>query len=343
MKNIGLMGCGMVAQYGHIPAILEVPDLRLHALFDPNKDNLRRTQERYGIPHGFTDEEAFFASGIEGVSITSPAPCHHANVLQAAAHRLPVLCEKPLAMNRLEAEKMIAAMNDAGVTLYSGFCYRFSPCALKIRELVRDGVIGDVRSLRLIYNWSLHGKFTTLPDGSRILQQRRVDRMLEGGPMVDCGTHQIDLASFWLNSPVQKFSAHGAWVDDYEAPDHMWVHLDHASGAHTVVEISYSYHHTAKNQRSEFVYELIGTKGVIRYDRGTESFTAETGDGKLELPFGPEKNFQGMYAEWAKALESGSSDLLTTAEDGLRVVEIAREATDHVIATRPLSLTPNLI
>jgi len=37
-----------------------------------------------------------------------------------------------------------------------------------------------------------------------------------------------------------RFSGHGAWVDDYEAPDHVWLHMDHASGAHTTVEVSYS-------------------------------------------------------------------------------------------------------
>lgn len=328
------MGCGMVAQYGHIPAILATSGLTLHAVFDPNADNLRKTQERFGIPHGFTDAEAFFKCGLDGVSITSPAPCHRDNVLHAAAHRVPVLCEKPLAMNRAEGDEMIAAMNAAGATLYAGFCYRFSPCALKIRELVRARAIGDVRSLRLIYNWSLHGKYTSGPDGSRIIQKRREDRMLEGGPMVDCGTHQIDLAGFWLGSPVRAFSSHGAWVDDYEAPDHMWVHLDHANGAHTVVEISYSYHHTTQTRRSEFLYELIGTDGVIRYDRGTEAFTCETASGLQTFDFGPEKNFEGMYAEWARALVTGSSVLLTTAEDGLRVVEIAREATDAAIANR---------
>jgi len=334
MKRIGLMGCGVVAQYGHIPAILATPGLRLHAVFDPNEANLRATQEKFGIPHGFTDEEAFFKCGLDGVSITSPAPCHHANVLQAAAHRLPVLCEKPLATNRAEAEEMIAAMKDAGVSLYSAFCYRFSDAALKIRELIRAGAIGKVRSSRLIYNWSCHGKFSIDADGRKVIQKRREDRMFEGGPMVDCGTHQIDLAAFWIGSPVRSFSAHGAWVDDYEAPDHMWVHMDHADGAHTVVEISYSYHHTSKNLRSEFTYELIGTGGVIRYNRETESFTMENGEGRQEFPFAGEKNFEAMYEEWGRALVSGESALLTNAEDGMRVVEIARKATDDVIAGR---------
>lgn len=335
MTRIGLMGCGMVAGYGHIPAIQAVPELQLHAVYDPDAAAVRRTQERFGIAQGFTEVEPFLASGIAALSITSPAPCHHANVLAAAAHRLPVLCEKPLAMNAAEAAAMIAAMDGAGVTLYQAFCYRFSANALAIRDLVRSGAIGTVRALRLIYNWNLHGKYATDPvTGDRILQARRVGRMLEGGPMVDCGTHQIDLAMLWLGSEVVHFAAHGAWVEDYEAPDHMWLHLDHACGAHTVVEISYSYHQTAKHPRSEFVYELIGNDGVIRYDRDAGSFTVATPAGTQVLPFTPEKDFRAMYAEWATALVTGHSDLLTTAAAGLRVTDLARQATDQAIAAR---------
>jgi predicted dehydrogenase len=334
VKKIGLIGCGAVAGYGHLPAIREVGDLSLYALLDPNEANLKRAKEQYGVPHSFTDAEAFFRSGIEAVTITSPAPCHLENVLAAARHKLPVLCEKPLAMDRPEAEQMIAAMKLAGVPLHTAFCYRFSPSALKIREMVKAGAIGAVRSLRLIYNWDLHGKYSATPDGRRIIQKRREDRMLEGGPMVDCGTHQIDLALFWLGSDVVRFSGHGAWVDEYEAPDHLWLHLDHANGAHTMVEISYSYHHTASHKRSEFVYELIGTEGVIRYDRHAQTLTLSDGDGLHTLAFHHEKDFTGLYSEWSKALHGNPSGLLTSAEEGMRVTEIAREATNQAIAGR---------
>ena len=334
MKKIGLIGCGKVAGYGHLPAIREVPELCLHALYDPNPDQLARAQAEHGVAHAFTDAEAFFRSGIEAVTVTSPAPCHLQNVLDAARHGLPVLCEKPLAMDAGEAERMIAAMQRAGVSLHTAFCYRFSPCSLKIRELVRAGAIGPVRALRLIYNWACHGKYSTTTAGQRVIQQRRDGLMKEGGPMVDCGTHQIDLAGFWLGSAVVRYAGHGAWVDEYAAPDHVWLHLDHANGAHTVVEISYSYHHTAAHQRAEFVYELIGTEGVIRYDRQQQSFTMEDGQGSHSLPFHPEKNFAGMYGEWAAVLHGRSAGLLAGAAEGMRVTEISRSATNQVIAAR---------
>lgn len=328
------MGCGKVADYGHAPAIQDTDGLILHAVFDPNKDALVRMQRKFRVPHAFSRSKDFFESGIDAVSITSPAPCHRQNVIDAAGYRLPVLCEKPLAMNRTEAEEMISAMRKAGASLYTAFCYRFSPCALKIRELVRDRAVGDVRSLRLIYNWHLHGKYVTDSDGREIIQARREGRMLEGGPMVDCGTHQIDLAMFWLGSEVINFSGHGAWVDGYDAPDHVWLHMDHASGAHTMVEMSYSYHHTAKHPHSEFVYELIGTDGVIRYDRNARSFRMENRSGTVDFDFHEEKSFEGLYAEWSRALETGESALLTSAEDGMKVVDIARGATEEAMSER---------
>lgn len=333
-KKIGLMGCGAVADYGHIPAIQATPGLKLQAVFDPNEETLKYIQEKFNIPEVFANSGEFFKAAIDAVSITSPAPCHKQNVLDCAEAGVPVLCEKPLCMDREEATVMIDAMAKAGLTLYSAFCYRFSPCALRIRELVAEKAIGEVKSLRLIYNWGLHGKYEIDKSGNKVPQQRRVGRMLEGGPMVDCGTHQIDLAKFWLGSEVTNFTANGAWVDEYEAPDHMWLHMDHANGAHTCVEMSYSYCHTAKNPKNEFIYELIGTEGVIRYDRANGSFQMENTEGSQEFDFHGEKSFKGLYEEWAKALVSGSSELLTSAEDGQRVVEIARTATNQVIEGR---------
>ncbi len=157
-KLIGLMGCGAVATYGHIPAIMNTPGLKLQAIFDPNEAHLKKIQEKFSIPMAFTDSEAFFKSGIDAVSITAPAPCHKENVIEAANAGLPVICEKPLSMDHVEATVMIEAMKKADKSFYTGFCYRFSPCAIKIKELVASKAIGEVRSLRLIYNWVLHVK-----------------------------------------------------------------------------------------------------------------------------------------------------------------------------------------
>lgn len=334
-KKIGLMGCGNVATYGHLPAIRDCPGLELHALYDPDADRVRdlARPERFNVRHACHTEDAFFASGLDAVAITSPAPAHEANVLSAAAHGLPILCEKPLAMDAPQGQRMIDAAAAAGVPLYIAFCYRFSPSALKIKELVSTGAIGDVRSLRLIYNWDCHGKYNHR-DPAQGIAPHREGRMLEGGPMVDCGTHQIDLAQWWLGSPVVKAAGHGAWADTYDAPDHVYAHLDHANGCHTMVEMSYSFGHTMKDPESSFVYQLIGTDGVITYDRNIGRFELRNREGTQMLDYHHEKDFAGMYRAYAQALETGTAGNLPTAAEGLRVTDLAVNVTEQAMASR---------
>ncbi len=328
------MGCGVVAMYGHLPAIAGSPELQLVSAYDPNPASLDQARERFGITQTFHDVEAFFESGIDAVVVTSPAPCHQENVRDAARYGKHVLCEKPLAMTDAQAEEMIAIMEKAGLMLFTGFCYRFSPSALQIKELVAQGAIGDVRSLRLIYIWNNHGRYEWTGDGHRIESPRRVGRMLEGGPMVDCGVHQIDLARWWLQSEVVRYQATGAWVDEFEAPDHMYLHMDHDNGAHTMVEMSYSYCHTAAEPINHFSYHLIGTDGLIRYDRDGWYLEMRSSQGTFQYGHHGEKNFDGMYAAFAHALQTGNPGHLSTGHDGLVATRIARQATEDLIAER---------
>jgi predicted dehydrogenase len=335
VKRIGLMGCGVVAGYGHVPAILDTPGLELVSLFDPNPAQIERIRERVPEARGFTNAEEFFQSGLDAVAVTSPAPRHLDNVRAAARYGLPVLCEKPLAMNDAEIEEMIRIMDDAGLLLATALCYRFSPVALKIKELVENKVIGDVRALRLVYLWDLHGKWEHDEHGNRILSPRRIGRMEEGGPMVDCGVHQIDLALWWLGSDVARQTAAAAWVDqEFESPDHVWLHLDHENGAHSTVEMSFAYTHTAREPINIFTYELIGTSGLIRYDRDGWRFEIRNEHGTFWLPGASEKNFTGMYHAFRDALHTGELGNLPSAREGLRVTRIARTATEEVIAAR---------
>lgn len=330
MFRVGLMGCGTVADYGHVPTILETEGLELVALFDPDPERLEAMQTKFDVPFAFTDPDSFFGSDLDVVTITSPAPYHLENVLAAAKRRLPVLCEKPLAMNETDSETMIACMAAAGAPLFVGFDYRFSPVSQTIRRLVAEGAIGELRALRLIYLWGLHGKYTA--DGR--LNQRRVDRMQEGGPMTDCGVHQIDLARFWTGSEPVAQTSFGIWYEDYEAPGHVCLHLDHANGVHSMVEISFSYGATVTQPKPQFVYELLGTDGVLKYDREARTFDLRNSHGTTPLEFAGEKSFAGMYEELVRALSTGETGALPTGADGLIATRIARRATDAAIAAR---------
>jgi predicted dehydrogenase len=334
MARIGVIGCGVVADYGHLPAIIDTPGLELTALMDPDRDRLAQVASKFGDPPSFTNLEEFFAVGLDAVLISSPAWAHLENVQAAAKHRVHVLCEKPLAMTDAEAELAIEAMESSGKMLFTGFVYRFSPVALQIKRWVEEGVIGDIRSLRLIYIWDLHGQYEQQIDGEWIESPRWRGRMIEGGPMVDCGVHQIDLARWWLGEEVEHSSVAAAWVSDYEAPDHVYLHMDHHAGAHTMVEMSFTYGHTAKEPNPHFSYHLIGTGGVIRYDRDGYILEARTGEKTITVPGASEKNFHGMHAAFSEALRTGDPGHLPSGRDGLIATQLARSATDLAIKQR---------
>ena len=271
--------------------------LELWAVYDPDPERAYGLQHQYGIPHGYTISDMFFESGLDAVVVASAAPAHKQNVADAARHGLPVLCEKPLAMNDADAEWMIQTMDDAGLLLATGFCYRFSPVAQNIKRLVQDGAIGAVRSLRLVYIWSLHGRDRITPLGRMPSRTRTgTGAWRRAGRWWTAASIMIDLARWWLDSDVAHYQAAGAWVEDYEAPDHMWLHLNHESGAHTMAEMSFSYGHTARDPLAHFSYHLIGTEGVIRYDRDGWLFELRNRYGTHHLPGASEKNFEGMYA-----------------------------------------------
>ncbi len=334
MARIGVMGCGAVADFGHIPAILETPGLELVSVYDPNEERARQTAEKFGIAKAFGNEGKFLNSRLDAVVVASSAVAHPQNVIAAAASGLHVLCEKPLALVDEDARSMIDAMHAAERMLLVGFVYRFSPVAQTIKHWLTEGIVGDVRSLRLIYIWDLHGQYIQEAEGMWVESPTWRGRMLEGGPMIDCGVHMIDLARWWLGSEVVSSSSAGAWVSDYVAPDHMFLHLDHAGGQHTMVEMSFTYGHTARFPAPLFSYDLIGTGGVIRYHRDGWLLEARNGQERIVAPGASEKNFHGMHAAFAEALRTGDPGDFPCGEDGLIATRIAREATDRVIGAR---------
>lgn len=340
MVRIGLIGCGTVAEYGHAPAINHHPGLQFAALYDPSEERLAVLGRQAPDATKTTDVEEFFAQDLDAVAVCSPAWAHHANVMAAARHGLHVLCEKPIAMNEEEAHEMIAAMKKAKRIFGIGYCYRFSPVAMQLRDWIDEGLIGRVRSLRLVYIWNLHGRWTQDANEKWVESPLYRGRMEEGGPMVDCGVHQIDLARWWINSPIESWHGEGAWVnhDKYDAPDHVYAHLRHRDGTHTMVEMSFSYCHTARDPINHFSYHVIGDGGILRYDREGWRLEARHGQGTLTVPGDAEKNFAQMYGAFYDAIQTGKMGDLPTPEDGLIATQIAKQVTDQVMSRLPSAL-----
>lgn len=332
--KVGVIGCGMIAELGHIPAIQHTEGFDLYALSDINWERTLELQKNLHVPHAYKTAEEFFASDIDLAVICSPVGIHYQHVMMGIKNRKPMLCEKPLAATVEEIKGIVDTAEQNKHLVFPGFVYRFSSCARQVKSLLQEGAIGEPRALRLIYLWNCHGRNTRDDQGRMRRNEYRHQRMLEGGPLPDCGVHQIDLARWWLDSEVVWQECQGVWVEDYEAPDHVYLHLGHQCGTHTMVELSFSYHSTSLEPQSNFKYEIIGTDGTIFYDRNHHMFELRNSKGTFWLPWSHEKDFTTMYYDLAKTLNGSYVGGLPTPFDALRCTQIADDGLNEAISHR---------
>ena len=128
MLKIGVLGCGMIAEWGHLPAIQHSDEVSLHALFDIRWQRTLDMQKRFAAKHAYPTEEAFWQCDFDVVVICSPAPLHLEHVTKAQPTAKISSAKNPR-HDRGGYRVHDSDHRQAGVKLYTGFTYRFSPSA----------------------------------------------------------------------------------------------------------------------------------------------------------------------------------------------------------------------
>jgi predicted dehydrogenase len=165
----------------------------------------------FDIPHRHPSYEALAEDpDVDVIYVATPHTLHHENTLLCLNAGKAVLCEKPFAINAQEAEAMITLAREKGLFLMEAMWSRFLPLLVKVRQLVNDGVLGEVRMLNADFGF----RASVEPQG------RLFDPELGGGALLDVGVYPISLASMLLGSPARvKSMAHlgEADVDEQNA------------------------------------------------------------------------------------------------------------------------------
>src|SRR3954470_8363302 len=111
--RIGLVGAGMVSRHHLIAWAALADQARVVAIADPSADNAARRAGEFGIAETFRDAESMLANAeLDAVDIAAPRALHASLVRLAAAGKLPVLCQKPLAIDLAEATQLAADVKD---------------------------------------------------------------------------------------------------------------------------------------------------------------------------------------------------------------------------------------
>ena len=198
MISICQFGAGRIGQI-HAGNIALHPKARLKTVVDVNASAAKALAERYGAAVGDA-ATALADPGVDAVLIASSTDTHAALVEAAARAKKPVLCEKPLDLDRKRAQACLDVATKAGIPLMLGFNRRFDPNFSKLKKQLRDGRVGRLEMLTI----------TSRDPGPPPLDYVKAS----GGLFRDMMIHDFDMARWLLGEePVQVMAAASALVD----------------------------------------------------------------------------------------------------------------------------------
>ena len=237
--NIGILGCGPIAQAGHFESVTKARNTNLHAVCDVAADLAERFAVTHGARAAYGSYEQMLADPrVDAVIIATADAFHVPAALQALEAGKHVLCEKPLGVTLEEVEALGKAVAESGLKLQVGHMKRFDPGLQSAREFI-DSEMGDMLAFKAWYCDSTHRYAMTDAVQPLIVKSaasRRPDRDpktdLQQYYMLAHGCHLVDTARYLCGGIVavqarhlQRFGAH-SWFVDVEFANGALGHLD---------------------------------------------------------------------------------------------------------------------
>ena len=282
--RVGFIGSGF-ARRVQLPALALVPGATATAIASGHRANADAVAREFGIARVYDDGGDLARSADVDLVVVASTPDSHARYaiasLEAGKH---VLCEKPMAIDALEASQMVAASAQHPDTLaWMDHELRYEPNRRRVRELIRSNAIGELRHIELSLKPYLRGDGR--PQTSDAPWTWWFDASRGGGILGAVGSHLIDLCRFWSGSEItyvagltetfvrQRNDETGA-ARPVTADDFTGCVLRTASGVVATITLSTVAHHGGGH-----LAQVTGSEGTLLL----------TGETKLELgkPGGP--------------------------------------------------------
>lgn len=250
----GIIGCGDVTEVKSGPAFYKTPGSALVAVMRRDSAKAKDFAARHNVARWYDDGAKLIADpDVDAVYVATPPSSHEQYAVMAANSGKPVYVEKPMARTHAECLRMIEATRSAGTPLFVAYYRRRLPSFLRVKQLLDDGAIGDVRLVNVTL--ALPPRASDL---DRSTLHWHVDTQISGGGrFVDQACHMLDLVDFFCG-PLQDVHGNAAnQAGLYDPEDIVTAQWRHASGALGVG----SWCFTAGQPEDRI--ELVGSRGTI--------------------------------------------------------------------------------
>ncbi len=277
--RVGVIGLGMGKV--HLKNFHESPDAEVVAICDMNESLLEEMKEEYQVPFAFTEYKKMLRmKDLDAVSIATPNVFHASMTIDAIRKGKHVLCEKPMAMNARQAERMVEESKKHNKKIMIHFNQRYSPASRCVKKYIDEGHLGEVYYIKT--GW--------LRQMGAPMRPSFTDKSISGGgPLIDLGVHRLDFVLWLLGYPRVLTVSAGTFDKiagdkvrgkglKYDVEDLGVAMLRLENGAVLMLEASWA---TMIVYNDEMSTQMFGTKG---------SFEQKTVDYKVsELKFISEK------------------------------------------------------
>jgi predicted dehydrogenase len=247
-----LIGCGDIAQKRVAPALRDLPTCELVTVCRARPELAESFAKQFGAKRWAVSwPEAVAAEDIGAVYVATPVDLHAEQTITAAEAGKHVLCEKPMALNVQQCDRMIAACRANHVKLGIAYYRHFYPVIGRIKGLIRSGEIGEP----VLAQVNAFEPFNPPPGDPRhwFVEKRRSG----GGPMFDFGCHRIEVLVHILGPIVQTESLVSTVVHKREVEDTATALFRFARGACGVLTVTH-----AAGERQDTL-DIFGTAGSI--------------------------------------------------------------------------------
>ena len=201
----GMIGCGDVTEVKSGPAFNKVSNSSLVAVMRRDADKAKDYAKRHNVPKWYSDANNLINDDdINAIYIATPPAFHEEYAIAAINAGKPVYIEKPMALDFESANMIAKVANEKNIKVSIAHYRRGQPLFNKVKQLLKDKIIGDVRFAKLeFYKKPLPPEALKIPKVAW-----RVNPAIAGGGLFhDIAPHQIDLM-YWLFGEIEKASGY---------------------------------------------------------------------------------------------------------------------------------------
>jgi len=340
MKHGILVGFGFMGGM-HAQIYSRLPEAKIVAVVDPDTATARAKLKELGMDAVYFETLAEALGSVEAdfVDICLPTFLHVEAAREALAAGKAVFCEKPLATDLAEAERLVAEAEAAGRLFMVGHCIRFWPEYIALRRLVESNEAGPLLSLTLQRRSARPGysKDNWLQDPSKSL-----------GAALDLHIHDTDYVLHLLGLPA---AVHSTGVSDFSGVSHIFTRYHYESGPEVLAEGGWNY---PPNWGFLMAFQAVFENGAMEYDSNaspttrivigqgepTEATLEKADAGDSRLGEGNVSDLGGYYFElshFIDCLENGTPPRTNTGRDSLASLKIAFAEIQSVQSGRAVS------